>query len=206
MPSRNHNRRNSRKRMSQKSFKKNVIRVIQSQAEKKFLDQAENDTSIVASQPYNLVINGPAQGDDHNQRDGDKIKMAGIRWRGQLALSASATEGASIRFLCLRLPATNVDGTAPIADFTGLLPNDFLPQQVPYHYKVLRDFVVNIGTGAVNKKLIKINLPVKDMLQYDGSASSDRANYVYFVLGLTDHATASELSIDSNVRSLFYDM
>ncbi len=206
MPNRtnNHKRKGSKKPFS-KAQVKQIKKISETSGERKFIDQSESDTSIVASASFNMVIGMPAQGLDNDDRIGDKIRLASIRFKGNLKLSASATEGATIRMLVLRVPSTNVDGTAPIADFTGLKPNDFLPLQTPYSYKVLKDFTINIGVGAINSKLVKISLMDKDVVTFDGTGVNDISNHKYYFLGLTDHATINELSMLANTRLTYYD-
>ncbi len=195
------------KRNSKNSFNKRVMKVIHKQAEKKVLDLTESDTSIVSGQPFNLVIGMPAQGDGDNQRNGDQVRLLSLRFRGKLALSASATEGALIRWVIIRVPATNVDGTAPIADFTSMTPNGYYPRELPYKYKVLMDKTLSLHTGGNNMRLVKFNIPVRDQLiQFDGTAVSDISNFKFYILGLTEHATASELSCIGKTRLIYTDI
>ncbi len=201
MPRGRHNRKKSKM-----SFNKKVLKVIDKQAEKKNLDQSEDATSIVAGTPFNMSIGMPAQGDTDLTRDGDQIRLKSIRFRGKLSLLAPATEGALIRFLVLRLPSTNQDGSAPIADFTGMTPNGFFPRQLPYPYKVLSDKTFALHIGANNMRLIRYNISVNNQLiQFDGSGVNDIVNYRYFVLGVTEHATASEMTCQANTRVIYTD-
>ncbi len=197
-------RRRMKKGLSSKQ-RKEVKQIIVKDKERKVIDQTENATNITASAPFNMLLGMPAQGDDDNQRIGDSINSISMRYRGELSLNANATEGASIRILALRLPATNVDGTSPIADFTGLKPNNFLPRQTPYQYKVLKDFVVNLGVGDKNRKIIKFSLSAKEKIQFDGDLATDIASHRFYVLGLTTHATNSELQLDMDSRFTYQD-
>ncbi len=199
----------NRKRFTKKSkgsFKKRVIAVVNSQAEKKNLDQVENATSIINSTQFLMTMVMPAQADDDNSRDGDQIRILSMRWRGHLELIGAATEGALIRFVLLRLPATNVDGSSPNVDFNNLLrPNDFYPRQLPYKYKVLHDKVYSIGGGGKSSQIITISKKLNELIQFDGVGATDIANYKFHLYGQTHHTTASELSCDMNSRIIYTD-
>ncbi len=188
------------------SFEKRVLKVVNKQAEKKVIDQTENGTSITNSTQFLMSMTMPAQGDTDITRDGDQIRLLSIRWRGHLELIGAATEGALIRFVVLRLPATNVDGAAPNVDFNNnLKPNDFYPRQLPYKYKVLSDKVVSIGGGGKSAMLINISVKLNELIQFDGSLATDIANFKYHLYGQTQHPTASELSLDMNSRIIYTD-
>ncbi len=191
---------------NKKSFEKRVLKVVNKQAEKKVIDQNETDASILNTAQFLMTQVMPAQGDTDATRDGDQIRLLSIRWRGHLELTGGATEGALIRFVVLRLPATNVDGTAPTADFNNLLrPNDFYPRELPYKYKVLHDKVLSIGGGGKSAMLVKINIKMNELIQFDGTGANDIANFKYFLYGQTHHTTATELSCDMNSRLIYTD-
>ncbi len=194
-----------RQRKSSSSFEKKVLKIVNKQAEKKVIDQSESDTSIVSGQPLNMAQTMAAQGDGDNQRDGDRMRLLSIRWRCELALLPAASEGAVIRFIGLRLPGTNVDGSAPIADFTGVEPNNFYTRDLPYKYKVLFDKNVSIGGGSTSKKLIQLSHKCNDEIVFDGTAATDNVNFKYYLLGTTSHGTATELAAEVNSRMVFTD-
>ncbi len=195
-----------RTQKSKVSFDKRVLKVINKQAEKKVLDQNETDASIVNTAQFLMTLSMPAQGDTDATRDGDQIRLLSIRFRGHLELIGNATEGALIRFVVLRLPSTNVDGTSPTADFNNLLrPNDFYPRELPYKYKVLHDRVLSIGGGGKSSMLVNISLKMNELIQFDGTGANDIANFKYFLYGQTHHVTATELSCDMNSRLIYTD-
>ncbi len=198
-----HPRRKSKK--SKVSFEKRVLKVINKSSEKKNLDQLENATSIVSGTPFNMNIGMPAQGDTDLTRDGDQIRVTNIWFRGELSLKAPATEGALFRLIVLRIPATNVDGTAPISDFTSMTPNGFFPRELPYKYRIYKDVTYSLGVGEKNKRLVKIKIPVMDIQKFDGTLSTDVTSFRIAVLGVTEHATASELTMEANTRMNYYD-
>ncbi len=200
------NRHPKRTQKSKVSFDKRVLKVINKQAEKKVIDQNETDASIVNTAQFLMTLIMPAQGDTDNTRDGDQIRLLSVRFRGHLELIGSATEGALIRFVVLRLPATNVDGTAPTADFNNLLrPNDFFPRELPYKYKVLHDRVLSVGGGGKSAMLVNISLKMNELIQFDGTGANDIANFKYHLYGQTHHTTATDLSCDMNTRLIYTD-
>lgn len=197
---------NQHRRKSNKSFEKRVLKVVNKQAEKKVLDQTENATSIINTSQFLMTVNMPAQGDGDNSRDGDQIRILSIRFRGHLELTGGATEGALVRWLLIRLPATNVDGSAPTVDFNNLLrPNDFYPRELPYNYKVLADKTVSIGGGGKSAMLINISAKMNQLIQFDGTGVNDIANFKFYLYGQTHHTTVSELSCDMNSRVIYTD-
>ncbi len=196
------------KRMHKKpksSLRSKVLKIVKSQAEKKNLDQSEDDSTIIAGQPFNMAIGMPAQGDTDSTRDGSQIKLNNIYFRGELSLAAAAIEGALLRIIVIRTPFNNVDGSAPIASFTSMTPNGFYPRNLPFSYKVYKDVVYSLGIGEKNKRLVKFTIPTKDLIKFDGTGATNVANHKYSVLGLTEHATVSEISMEANTRLHYYD-
>ncbi len=201
-----HKRRFKRRPKKSMSFDKRVLKVINKQSEKKVIDQTEAAASITNVAQFLMSMTMPAQGDTDATRDGDQIRLLSIRWKGHLELLGAATEGALIRLIVLRLPATNVDGAAPTADFNNVLKlNDFYPRELPYKYKVLHDRVVSIGGGGKSAAIVNISVKMNELIQFDGIGANDIANFKYHLYGQTNHPTATELSFDCNSRLIYTD-
>ncbi len=196
----------SRNRKSGKSFEKRVLKVVNKQAEKKVLDATESSSSITNASQFLHTVGYPAQGDTSILRDGNQIRLLSIRLRAHVELIGAATEGALIRFIVLRTPATNVDGTSPTADFNLVLkPNDFYPRELPYKYKIMSDKVFSIGGGGKSAMLYQLSLKMNDLVQFDGTGANDVVTWKYHIFGQTNHPTASELSCDMNIRIVYSD-
>ncbi len=196
----------SRNRKTGKSFEKRVLKVVNKQAEKKVLDNTEVSTSITNASQFLHTLQMPAQGDTSLLRDGNQIRLLLIRLKAHVELIGSATEGALIRFIVLRIPATNVDGASPTVDFNNnLKPNDFYPRELPYKYKIMSDRVFSIGGGGKSAMLYQQSFKLNDFVQFDGTGANDIANHKYNIYAQTNHPTASELSCDMNIRMVFSD-
>lgn len=198
-------RRNNRKR-SNKSFKKKVLAVIHKQSEKKVLDNTLADTSITNVANFTFDLAMPAQGDTSTTRDGNQIRLISIRYKGHLELTGSASEGALVRIIMMRLPKATQDGTSAIVSFANLLrPNDFYPRELDFPYKIMYDRTVSIGGGGKSAMIINISKKLNQLIQFNGTGSTDFVNYRYYLVVNTNHPVADELSLDMNSRVVYTD-
>lgn len=200
-----HNRRPKRK--SSMSFKKKVLKIVNTQAEKKVLDQSVSNTSLTSGNNTSDQWSYPAQGDTAIARDGNQIRLLSLRAKIRLSIIEAATDGALVRIFILKLPDTNVDGSAPTQDFQTVKEDDFYPRELPYKYKIMYDKTHLLNPDSVPQKMVNINLNLKnELVQFDGTGSGDAVgNSAYVMFFATSHATASEVSAVGNMRTVFTD-
>lgn len=92
-------RRKKKKTAGQKALK--MVRRLNRGIEKKFYDVEIDQTTSLSQVGFLQVLNDPAQGDADDQRNGDKITMTSIMFKGRI-LNALNDNNITIRILLLK--------------------------------------------------------------------------------------------------------
>lgn len=209
-------------RMTKKSqsINKVVKRIVRNQAESKFRDIVDTDSSFVVSdssliQADLLHID---EGDGVGNREGRKIMLKGIHIKAHFESgNTSAAANMYFRMLVLRLPnnvglgSDSLNTALANGTFTA---TSFYPRDTDRIYNVLYDKIFTIqgaqsatgGLPITNKfmdKYIKVNKPV----YYDGATgSTDLQRGDMVVLLMTEATVASALRFTMNTRVHWKDL
>ncbi len=199
---RQHKRRFKRK---PRSFARRVKKVIQSEAENKYLDDSVTDTSLINTDS-NSLQNGIAiqvpQGDGESSRDGNKLFAKGLTMR----LLMTTTTSASVRFLMIKVPVfdAGLDFGTPFGSSLGV--NGQLPRNTEGKYKVLWDKVMNIDPDSRGSISIKRYQPLNCKMEFisASTAAPIRNNVLLYVY--TNNSTASAISVELDSRLHYRDV
>lgn len=153
------------------------------------------------------LLNGIAQGDEYNQRNGRKIQMSSIEWRGFVSNPRATPH--EVRLMLVYDKATNgaVFADTDLLD-AGNLYNCFYNKDNQGRFKILADkrMILQIASDSQAKPFSirkKVNLPV----MYDGTtnAIADITQGSLYMLCVSSDA-AGGLAITSDWRISYTDI
>ncbi len=187
--------------------KKQVRALVRQPKELKHKQTTDTDSSLTAASGFNLEIGSlaVAQGLDNDERIGDNIEMKYVHFK--CAVNSGTADGLVRAFVIQDLE--NVSPTGIGINFP--LPNDFYPDQQVANakYKILFDSMIKLSAASNPNHLFNIRIPAKKMvikkLHYDdaGSTLSGGGNVRLFLTTL--NTTASQITVDCNVKMAYYD-
>ncbi len=200
-------RKQKRKSKKPASFKKKVLSIVNQQAEKKVLNTSVSNTSITSGNNSSDQWGYPAQGDTSITRDGNQIRLIGLRAKIRLSIIEAATDGALVRIFILKLPDTNVDGASVTSHFLTTKEDDFYPRELPFKYSILHDKTYLLNPDSIPQRMVNISIKIPNQLiQFDGTGAGDAVGQsAYVMFFATSHATASEVSAVGNMRIIYTD-
>lgn len=207
MPSKSKtNPRRYRKRSNYKRpFSRKQVKAIRKIAEKsgelKSKQYNNTDNDLQSTFNMNTGALSIAQGTDDDERIGDSIYLHKVQARFQVNTLVSST---------LRLFAFQcLEEVAP-SGVSTLKPNEFWPniQVSGARYKVLYDRVINIDPDSKGSMLLKVDIPGKKLkikkIPFDEGAATMKNGQVLIYLTSTN-TTASQITVDANLKAYWYD-
>jgi len=186
------------------------------QIEKKVIDVSGNDLSLNTTGEI-IPLNGVAQGDNFNNRQGRKITMKSVFIRGYATYNAVATDNFLARIILFldKQANSNSDTITQYgpALLTTLSPVAQLNMANAGRFQILKEwqfpmgkqqdtatqaFAVGPGIKSIKKWLSLRDLPVS----YSGTSAAQGSilNNALFLLGVSDSATGAIFKFTSRVR------
>lgn len=203
-------RRNMRRRLSPKSLTKKIKRVINNQAETKFIYNNEPGTAVSNAANLHECLTLCAEGDDYNNRTGNKIGIKKLEIAFLATIPTGQTNAVPLRVMVYRakgdefgaLPNVGevLDNSEAVAVTTA---NALQPWAAPGHkheYTKLYDRTVMLGPNPIDRghvlrfsKVFKSPLPV----QYDLASAAIGAitSGHLFVLAMTTEAAGANAPV-----------
>lgn len=198
------------------------IKRIQAKEELKFIDTYQSATSIPLAGVLQL-LNGVAEGDDNNNREGREINLTSVQFRGQLLNNPLDITSAVIRMIIFYDLQAN--GAAPtvatLLDLTTITAAYLAPYHRDYQkrYKIVYDKTmtitpqtVNTTAGGVTTVVNSIDRTIRKkrrlgrMVKYSGTGATitSIASNSLYVLFLSDNNT-NQPSINMGYRVYYKD-
>jgi len=204
MPANHAHKHRRRFKRKPRSFAGRVKKVIQNEAENKYLDDSVTDTSLIDTDS-NSLNNGIAiqlpQGDGESSRDGNKVFAKGLTMR----LLMTTTTSASVRFLLIKVPVfdAGLDFGTP---FGAIGVNGQLPRNTEGKYKVLWDKVLNIDPDSKGSISMKRYQPLNCKMEYISSSTAAPIRNNVLLYAYTNNSTASAISVSLDTRLHYRDV
>lgn len=208
----NYNRRNkyNKKGMFSKKQVSAIRKIAQKSGELKFVEQTSTSSGLYTGGSQTIDFPTIAQGDDENQRIGDKIYIKDYQFRGTIN---SGTANGLIRIFAFQLDTTS-DGQANPSALTNLSPNDFWPNSESVdgpRYKILYDKMYKVDPNNNPNQFFKFKISSNKLMNKqiefsdDAGAASDIIKGRIVVRLTTTNATATQITTDINSRVRYYD-
>lgn len=159
--------------------------------EKKYIDSTPGSGGVsVSSSGTVTLLNGCAQGDTDQTRDGNQMKMTSMSLRGYVTNHPSAAN-TSVRMMIL-IKKSN-DGAAPVPNLVldSLSPNSLYNRDHIHRYKVLSDKRYVLNSAARTNIQFTLNIPMDEKVRYDGTTASvaDIDKSGLYILLISDQST-----------------
>ncbi len=199
-----HKHRQRRFKRGRQSFSRRVKKVIEQQAENKFLDDSVTDSSLVDTDS-NSLQNGIAiqvpQGDTESSRDGNKLMAKGLTMR----ILMTTTVSASVRFLMIKVPVfdAGLDFNTP---FAAVGVNGQLPRNTEGKYKVLWDKTLNIDPDSKGSIALKRYQPLNSKMEYISASTAAPIRNNVLLYAFTNNSTASAINVALDTRLHYNDV
>lgn len=181
--------------------------VKQEKPELKYLDTVSTGIAVDSSGTL-ILLNGCAQGDDINTREGREIRIKSLRIKWKPAINASAT-GTIVR--CILFIDKQVNASAP--SVTTILKNsgalNLAQMDLAYRkrFKILYDKYITMSNNSMEETVEdyfrKMNLVVEYNSSSAGTVADIVTNALYMLL-ISDQATNTPTVVYWN-RVRFYD-
>lgn len=182
-----------------------IKKISNSQDELKEKTATASSSGIVSGTGFNNILASmrPAQGDDHNQRIGDMIRIRDVDIKCQVNCGTANGTVWAYAFQTLEdVGPSNMD---------NLDPNDFLPtlQESNTRYKMLYSKKVNLDPDGKSNHLFEVHIPSsklgKKTVQFDaGAATVVGGGQIVFNV-TTNNTSGSQIVVDCNDRCRYYD-
>lgn len=188
-------------------------------SEHKYHDTEHSAEEASFDDPYIYCLNVIAQGDNDQQRDGDKLQMSSLQIRGSITYPSAAAIG---RLIIVNMKSGNVDASGTGTTVFGL--SDIL-QGTPsalsifenYHhdkrsrFQVLYDRTFCLpqsGTSTANVPLsFKKSIKLKKTVQFLSGGTSCTKNAVYMIwLSSSTDVSNNGPTLDAIARINFVDL
>jgi len=184
---------------------KAVKKIAAQSGEVKYRDVAFDDNDIYNGFPATLsTLLTIAQGDSVSQREGDKLLLKNIRWRGYLE-SKDTNQSQVVRMLMYQ----TTDGAANVAELNSIKPDDFLPRgdATNQRYKILLDKTLTLNcNGSPCKKFFNFSINnMKKQISYEAASSNVSSGYIYCQIVPDENVPTGDLELFSNLRVLWTD-
>jgi len=184
---------------------KAIKKISQASGEQKTIEDNKTSSSFVSSSAFTHSSNdvAPAQGDGEAQRVGDKIRVKDYSWRA--LIDAGTTQGI-VRLLIIQQLADTLNSFS-----TSISCHSFLPDMniTNGRYKVIEDRLFYVGGDKQNSMVLKRHISAKKLalksMEFDEGAATYIGNGKLHIFLFTNNATASQLTVDSNLKLRYYD-
>lgn len=173
-----------------------------------FVDVASVFANMDDSAEAAVLLNGVAQGDDEQKRNGDQIKGSYLVVRGTLFRAAAANQLSDIcRIVVVRDKMQRSD-TAPA--YTDVFQNASWQAHMNWQnrgrFELLYDKIFEIDANNPSQTFRAI-IPTPYKVRFNGSASTDIERNGIYIMGIGSDATAGGdgPQLSYNTRFVFFD-
>lgn len=172
-------------------------------SEKKFHDSS--GSTAASATPTVHALTQIAQGDSQATRDGNSILVRNLRLSMLWSNHASATAGTFCRCVIVK-DNQQVSDTDPqwLDVFESATVTSPLNAEKIGRFQLLKDMTFTLNNDDKENKIIKLNLPLKHHVRYNGTAGTDiQKGGLYLMYCSNQGANTAAVSLEARVS--FYD-
>lgn len=211
-------RRSRVRKRKKKSFNQKVSNVINNKIETRYMETAISSTVPVDGTSVLTYLSGAAQGNDHDERSGDIAHIIGCKINGNIFATSQQILDSKCRIILLRCNK-NITGVAPaITDFLVTDAVDSLEAIDNLHNRdftyvwdayfmlpAFRSPLADAKRARLNINYSKFWKPKKATWDADDAAVTASEKGAYFIVLMTDAASALQPRFEMNIRLYFKD-